>query len=147
MCVPRWVRTGDEAIIDANNDVFIVDRLKEIMKVRGFQVAPAELEGHLLNNSFVSDVCVVGTPDEYNGEVPFAFVVPSAEASKRIKRGEEKLVKAQIAKVRICAVSGGVVLMKTVIFSMLRTRRRRTSTWLVGLRSSTLFRRIRVENC
>jgi len=76
------------------------------MKVRGFQVAPAELEGHLLNNSFVSDVCVVGTPDEYNGEVPFAFVVPSAEASERIKRGEEKLVKAQITKVRTCAVPG-----------------------------------------
>ena len=96
---PRWVRTGDEAIIDANDDVFIVDRLKEIMKVRGFQVAPAELEGHLLNNPFVSDVCVVGVPDEYNGEVPLAFVVPSAEANALIKRGEEKFVKAQIAKV------------------------------------------------
>ncbi|KAF9646962.1 amp dependent CoA ligase [Thelephora ganbajun] len=96
--IDGWVRTGDEAIIDANNDIFIVDRLKEIMKVRGFQVAPAELEGHLLNNLFVSDVCVVGVPDEYSGEVPFAFVVPSAEANERIKRGEEKLVKAQIAK-------------------------------------------------
>jgi 4-coumarate--CoA ligase len=95
----RWVRTGDEVIIDANNDVFIVDRLKEIMKVRGFQVAPAELEGHLLNNAFVSDVCVVGVPDEYSGEVPFAFVAPSAEANERIKRGEEKFVKMQIAKV------------------------------------------------
>lgn len=69
------------------------------MKVRGFQVAPAELEGHLLNNLFVSDVCVVGVPDEYSGEVPFAFVVPSAEANEKIKRGEEKAVKAQIAKV------------------------------------------------
>ena len=69
------------------------------MKVRGFQVAPAELEGHLLNHSFVSDVCVVGVPDEYSGEVPFAFITPSAKATERIKRGEEKLVKAQIAKV------------------------------------------------
>ena len=73
------------------------------MKVRGFQVAPAELEGHLLNHSFVADVCVVGVPDEYSGEVPFAFITPSAEASERIKRGEEKFVKAQIAKVRFCA--------------------------------------------
>ena len=72
------------------------------MKVRGFQVAPAELEGHLLNHSFVSDVCVVGVPDEYNGEVPFAFVAPSAEASERIKRGEGEFVKARIAKVRFC---------------------------------------------
>ena len=97
----RWVRTGDEAIIDENNDVFIVDRIKDIMKVRGFQVAPAELEGHLLDNSFVSDCCVVGVPDEYSGDLPFAFVVPSAEASERIKRGDEKYVKAQIAKVSI----------------------------------------------
>src|SRR5882757_8245864 len=70
------------------------------MKVRGFQVAPAELEGHLLNHSFVSDACVVGVPDEYSGEVPFAFIVPSALASERIERGEEQQVKAQIAKVR-----------------------------------------------
>jgi len=98
----RWVRTGDEVIIDENNDVFIVDRLKEIMKVRGFQVAPAELEGHLLNNSFISDCCVVGVPDEYSGDLPFAFVVPSAEANEKIKRGEEKDVKVQIAKVSIC---------------------------------------------
>ena len=110
----RWVRTGDEAIIDANNDLFIVDRLKEIMKVRGFQVAPAELEGHLLNNSLVSDVCVVGVPDEYSGEVPFAFVVPSAEATEKINWGKGKLVKAQIAKVwirargrRVSRVEGG----------------------------------------
>ena len=70
------------------------------MKVRGFQVAPAELEGHLLNNSFVSDVCVVGVPDEYSGEVPFAFVVPSVEAIERIKRGEGEVVKTHVAKVR-----------------------------------------------
>ena len=101
--IGRWVRTGDEVTIDANNDIFIVDRLKEIMKVRGFQVAPAELEGHLLNHPFVSDVCVVGVPDEYSGEVPFAFVAPSAEASERIQRGDEELVKTLIAKVRICA--------------------------------------------
>ena len=100
--VARWVRTGDEGLIDADNNVFIVDRIKEIMKVRGFQVAPAELEGHLLNHSFVSDVCIVGVPDEYSGEVPFAFIVPSVKAIERIKRGEEKLVKAQIAKVWIC---------------------------------------------
>ena len=99
MLIPRWIRTGDEAVIDANGDIFIIDRVKEIMKVRGFQVAPAELEGHLLSNPLVSDVCVVGVPDEYSGEVPFAFIVPSAEASERIRRGEGSLVKAQVAKV------------------------------------------------
>jgi acyl-CoA synthetase (AMP-forming)/AMP-acid ligase II len=71
------------------------------MKVRGFQVAPAELEGHLLDNPLVSDVCVVGVPDEYSGDLPFAFIVPSDDANEKIKRGEEKIVKEQIAKVRI----------------------------------------------
>lgn len=77
------------------------------MKVRGFQVAPAELEGHLLDSPLVSDACVVGVPDEYSGNLPFAFVVPSAEACERIKSGEEKLVKAQIAKVRSAFVVAG----------------------------------------
>lgn len=69
------------------------------MKVRGFQVAPAELEGHLLDSPLVSDVCVVGVPDEYSGELPFAFIVPSAEANNRIRRGEQRAVKAEIRKV------------------------------------------------
>lgn len=45
------------------------------MKVRGFQVAPAELEGHLLTHPSVLDACVVPVPDEYSGEIPLAFVV------------------------------------------------------------------------
>ena len=52
--------------------------------MRGFQVAPAELEGHLLDHPDISDVCVVAAPDEYSGELPFAFVVPSAAAQARI---------------------------------------------------------------
>ena len=55
-----------------------------MIKVRGFQVPPAELEGHLLDHPDVGDVCVVGIPDEYSGELPFAFVVPSAAAQARI---------------------------------------------------------------
>lgn len=94
-----WVRTGDEVIIK-NLEVFVVDRLKEIMKVRGFQVAPAELEGHLLLHPDVADACVVGIPDEYSGEIPLAFVVPSANALKCIKGGKEgaSTVKKRIAK-------------------------------------------------
>ena len=67
------------------------------MKVRGFQVAPAELEGHLLDQPFVSDVCVVGIPDEFSGEVPLAFVVPSSRAKQVIKaspQGESEVKKA-----------------------------------------------------
>jgi 4-coumarate--CoA ligase len=76
--------------------------VQEILKVRGFQVAPAELEGHLLQHPDVADTCVVGIPDEYSGEVPRAFVVLSADAAKRVSRSpaEEAKIKAAISKVR-----------------------------------------------
>jgi len=96
--IDGWVRTGDEGYINEHYEVFIVDRLKEIMKVRGFQVAPAEIEGHLLDSKYVSDACVVGVPDEYSGELPFAFIVPSSEAAKLIEKGEAADVKAAIAE-------------------------------------------------
>lgn len=71
------------------------------MKVRGFQVAPAELEGHLLDHPDVSDVCVVGISDDFSGEVPLAFVVLNEKAAKRItahsKGGDE--LKAALMKV------------------------------------------------
>ncbi|KAI0657465.1 amp dependent CoA ligase [Cubamyces menziesii] len=79
-----WVVTGDEVYFNDRKEIFVVDRIKELIKVRGFQVPPAELEGHLLGHPDVGDVCVVGIPDEYSGELPFAFVVPSAAAQARI---------------------------------------------------------------
>ncbi|KAJ2925595.1 hypothetical protein H1R20_g11496, partial [Candolleomyces eurysporus] len=81
--VDNWVRTGDEVIIK-DNEVYVVDRLKEIIKVKGFQVAPAELEAHLLLHRDVADVCVVGVPHEYSGEVPLAYIVPSPKALKEM---------------------------------------------------------------
>lgn len=71
------------------------------MKVRGFQVAPAELEGHLLNHPDIADVCVVGIPDDYSGEVPMAYVVLEPRAAERAQKipEEAKKIKASIAKV------------------------------------------------
>ncbi|THH18562.1 hypothetical protein EW146_g2442 [Bondarzewia mesenterica] len=101
--IDGWVRTGDEVIINENNDLFIVDRLKEIMKVRGFQVSPAELEGHLLEHADVADVCVVPVHDDYSGEVPLAFVVLHANAAKRAasSSAEADNLKADIVKAGI----------------------------------------------
>ena len=72
------------------------------MKVRGFQVAPAELEGHLLGHSDVADACVVGVPDDFSGEVPLAFVVLSVDAAKRALQSSAEVakIKASISKVR-----------------------------------------------
>lgn len=96
----NWVKTGDEAMVNKDGDYFIVDRLKELIKVKGFQVAPAELEGWLLNHEDVSDSCVIGIADEAAGERPFAFVTLPAEAEKRCKgnKEEEKKIKESIMK-------------------------------------------------
>jgi 4-coumarate--CoA ligase len=70
-----FVHTGDEAYIDEQGRVYVVDRIKELIKCRGFQVAPAELEGLILDLPFVADVGVIGIEHEFDGEVPRAFVV------------------------------------------------------------------------
>lgn len=71
----RWLRTGDVATVDENGRVTITDRIKEMIKVNGVQVAPAELEDLLLGHPKVEDVAVLGVPHEFMGEVPKAFVV------------------------------------------------------------------------
>ncbi|MES2968042.1 MAG: AMP-binding protein [Pseudomonadota bacterium] len=70
-----WLKTGDLAVYDADGFLYIRDRLKELIKVKGFQVAPAEVEAELLGHASVSDAAVIGQPDDEAGEVPVAFVV------------------------------------------------------------------------
>ena len=82
-----WLRTGDIAKIDADGYMFITDRLKELIKYKGFQVAPAELEATLVAMDGITDAAVIGIADDEAGEVPIAFVVtgdpaPSEEAIK-----------------------------------------------------------------
>ncbi|KAF8558344.1 acetyl-CoA synthetase-like protein [Imleria badia] len=71
--------------MNRKGEIFVLDRIKEMLKVRGFQVAPAELEGCILDHPDVADTCVVGTPDEYSGELPLAFVVLRSDALNRIR--------------------------------------------------------------
>ena len=73
-----WLRTGDLAVIDDDGFMFIRDRLKELIKVKGFQVAPAEVEAALCAHPGVADAAVVGKPDPEAGELPVAFVVRAA---------------------------------------------------------------------
>ena len=70
-----FFHTGDIGHVDDNEQYFIVDRLKELIKYKGFQVAPAELEALLLSNPKIADAAVIGVRDEENEEVPKAFVV------------------------------------------------------------------------
>ncbi|XVF87012.1 hypothetical protein PTKIN_Ptkin18bG0086200 [Pterospermum kingtungense] len=72
-----WLHTGDIGYIDDDDELFIVDRLKELIKYKGFQVAPAELEAMLIAHPDIVDAAVVAMKDEAAGEVPVAFVVRS----------------------------------------------------------------------
>ncbi|CAH2053141.1 unnamed protein product [Thlaspi arvense] len=72
-----WLHTGDIGFVDDDDEVFIVDRLKELIKFKGYQVAPAELEALLISHPFIEDAAVVAMKDEVADEVPVAFVVRS----------------------------------------------------------------------
>ncbi|XP_042494057.1 4-coumarate--CoA ligase-like 1 [Macadamia integrifolia] len=80
----KWLHTGDIGYIDDDGDIFIVDRIKELIKYKGFQVAPAELEAILLSHPSINDAAVVPLPDEEAGEIPAACVVinPNAKDSE-----------------------------------------------------------------
>ncbi|KAJ7496722.1 phenylacetyl-CoA ligase [Mycena latifolia] len=100
--IDGWIRTGDEVLehciwqrmdvnqlfqvyFDEDGNLFIVDRIKELIKVKGFQVAPAELEGHLLGHDDVADTAVIGVPDDFSGELPRAFVVLKPHIASKVK--------------------------------------------------------------
>ncbi|XP_053696514.1 uncharacterized protein LOC128743854 [Sabethes cyaneus] len=81
-----WLQTGDIGYYDEDEDFFIVDRIKELIKYKGFQVAPAELEAILLDHPKVKDAAVIGVPDERVGELTTAFVVKEHDES--VNEGE-----------------------------------------------------------
>jgi acyl-CoA synthetase (AMP-forming)/AMP-acid ligase II len=76
-----WVRTGDIVTVDRNGWYYVTDRIKELIKYKGFQVAPAELEGILVTHPAIADAAVVPSPDPAAGEVPKAFVVLAGRAT------------------------------------------------------------------
>ncbi|MEH3143204.1 MAG: 4-coumarate--CoA ligase family protein [Mycobacterium kyogaense] len=74
-----WLHTGDLAQVDAHGCVYIVDRLKELIKYKGYQVPPAELEAVLLGHPGIADAAVIGVPNDEGEEVPKAYVVKQAD--------------------------------------------------------------------
>ncbi|XP_048259922.1 4-coumarate--CoA ligase-like 5 [Haliotis rufescens] len=87
-----WMKTGDIGHVDDDGFLFIVDRLKELIKYKAFQVAPAELEDVLLSHPGVADVGVIGIPDVEAGELPKAFVVRKT-GSRTIEQELQDFVK------------------------------------------------------
>jgi acyl-CoA synthetase (AMP-forming)/AMP-acid ligase II len=76
-----WVHTGDVGSVDDDGYLTVVDRLKELIKYKAYQVAPAELEAVLLTHPMVADTAVISSPDTEAGEIPKAYVVLKGEAS------------------------------------------------------------------
>jgi acyl-CoA synthetase (AMP-forming)/AMP-acid ligase II len=78
-----WLHTGDLGYMDPDGHLYVVDRLKELIKYKGFQVPPAELEAVLLRHPDVADAAVIGLPDDEAGEIPVGYVVlrPGTETS------------------------------------------------------------------
>lgn len=103
-----WLKTGDIAYVDQDGMFFIVDRLKELIKVKGNQVAPAELEALLLEHEAIADAAVIGMPTEDGDEKPRAFIV------RQVGSAGEKLTESDVKKfvedkvVRYKRLAGGV---------------------------------------
>ncbi len=77
-----WLHTGDIGVVDEDGYFWIVDRLKELIKYKGYQVAPAELEALLITHPAVADAAVIGLPDDEAGELPKAFVVRKGDVTE-----------------------------------------------------------------
>ncbi|EPB77084.1 AMP-binding enzyme [Ancylostoma ceylanicum] len=105
-----WLHTGDIGFVDEKGQTFIVDRLKELIKVKGLQVAPAELEDILLSHKEIHDAAVIGVPDEKTGEKPRAYVV---SASKNLTEADVKrFVEEKVSTYKF--LTGGVVFVKEI---------------------------------
>lgn len=94
-----FLRTGDIATVRADGVVTIVDRLKELIKYKGYQIAPAELEALLLTHPGIADAAVIGSVDEDGQEVPMAFVVrqPGPDGDALDEVAVEDFVAAKVA--------------------------------------------------
>mgnify|MGYP006271427829 CR=1 FL=1 len=95
--VEGWLHTGDVGVVDENGQLRIVDRVKELIKYKGFQVAPAELEALLQAHSDIADAAVIPSPDDEAGEVPKALVVRAPHAPTLTATAVMEYVAEQVA--------------------------------------------------
>ncbi|KAM0019583.1 putative AMP-dependent synthetase/ligase, AMP-binding, AMP-binding enzyme domain, ANL [Helianthus debilis subsp. tardiflorus] len=105
-----WLRTGDLCYIDEDGFIFVVDRLKELIKYKGYQVPPAELEALLLTHPEIDDCAVIPFPDKDVGQFPMAYVVRK-NGSGLTEKGVMDFVSKQVApykRIRRVAFIGSV---------------------------------------
>ncbi|KAF6819023.1 AMP-binding enzyme [Colletotrichum musicola] len=130
----RFIKTGDVGEMrkesSGNEHLWIVDRIKELIKVKGHQVAPAELEACLLGHPAVADCAVIPIPDERSGEVPKAFVVTSGDCSAKdlqeyvqAKKAPHKWIKGGIEFVEAIPKSPSGKILRRILRDRERQRR------------------------
>lgn len=110
----RWLRTGDVAYVDSYDpgaNFYIVDRVKELIKVKGFQVAPAELEALLVERKDVADAAVVGVTIE-GREVPRAYIVKTASGKDTTEADVASWLAARVARHK--QLAGGVMFIDAI---------------------------------
>ncbi|XP_060823756.1 uncharacterized protein LOC132911257 [Bombus pascuorum] len=106
-----WLKTGDIAYYNEDSDFFITDRMKELIKVKGFQVPPAELEAILRSHPDIVEAAVIGLPDEKCGEVPKAFVV-TGKGSKVTEEEIKDFIKSKVSEYK--QLQGGVTFINEI---------------------------------
>ncbi|PWA36040.1 AMP-dependent synthetase/ligase, AMP-binding enzyme C-terminal domain protein [Artemisia annua] len=79
-----WLKTGDLCYFDSDGFLYIVDRLKELIKYKAYQVPPAELERYLQSIPEVADAAVIPYPDEDAGQIPMAYIVSPYKNIRRV---------------------------------------------------------------
>lgn len=101
-----WLHTGDIGYFDNKDRLHVVDRVKELIKYKGYQVSPSEIETVLLSHRAIKDAAVAAKPDERNGEVPVAFImkqpgatITAQEVQEYVKRKLSPNLMASPAKI------------------------------------------------
>lgn len=91
-----WLRTGDLCYINEEGCVYLVDRLKDLIKYKAYQVAPAELEELLLSHPDITEAVVIPYPDQESGQIPMAYIVKNSN-SKLDEKDVVNFVAKQVA--------------------------------------------------
>ena len=127
-----WLHSGDVATVSEDAVFTIVDRLKELIKYKGYQVPPAELEGLLITHPAIADACVIPVPDREAGEIPKAYVV-LAQGASLLPEEIMDFVAARVApfkRIRACELIDAIPkspsgkLLRRVLVERERTRQR-----------------------
>lgn len=109
--IDGWLKTGDMAYYNEKEYFFITDRIKELIKFKGFQIPPAELEEIIRSFDNVADCAVIGIPHKTLGEVPRAYVVPKAKTKVNCEY-LEKFVNSKVAEYK--RLQGGIIIVDNI---------------------------------